>query len=295
MLHYIQTSKTSYRSAWHVTAWLRCQLHTLVSPLPPCVHTTMLPRRSVENTRPRHAHLSISPDGTLTTSTRSTTGGPKQPAKPEEAMPPSLEPIATGSTDLVRPQTNVGVSLPHRLPDSGRLPVYGRSASDRPKERSLWNHNHRSNYSLEDIHKPQPLCPNQFLDLTLPVGLTDRVSPASVKGGAGCAGRAKRGPPCRRRDTQARLVYTLVRLLAYQRLNLRPSSHAKENTVGLLRKRLALPTWTHLRTQPLRRSDCGCGHLLRRSDTTGPCELSAPPNIRSHDCKRSRPSYRTAS
>ena len=33
------------------------------------------------------------------------------------------------------------------------------------------------------------------------------------QGGAGCAGGAKRRPPCRRRDTQARRVYTPVRLL----------------------------------------------------------------------------------
>ena len=197
MLHYIQTSKTSNRSAWHVTAWLRCLLYTLVSPLPQCVHTTMLPRRSAENTRPGQAQLSNSPDGALTTSPRSTAGGPKQPARPEEAMPPSPEPIVTGSTDLVRPQTNVGVSLPHHhLPDSGRLPVYGRSASDRPKERSPWNHRHRSNYSLEDIHKPQQLCPNQFLDLASPVGLTDRVSAASVKAGAaGAAAKPRLQPP----------------------------------------------------------------------------------------------------
>ncbi len=98
-----------------------------------------------------------------------------------------------------------------------------------------------------------------------------------MKGGAGCAGDAKRSPPCRRRDTQARRVHTLVRLLAYQRLNVRPSSHARENTVGLLRKRLAHPTWTHLTTPPLRRSDCGCGHLLAEAIPQGPASFQLHP------------------
>jgi hypothetical protein len=44
-------------------------------------------------------------------------------------------------------------------------------------------------------------------------------------------------------------------------MNLRPSSPTGENTVGLLRKRLAHPTSIHLRTQPLRRSDCATAQV----------------------------------
>jgi hypothetical protein len=95
----------------------------------------------------------------------------------------------------LRTNANFVVQAGSRRPDTFRHQLYRRSAADQPKDRSYWHLRDRCQNTAKPSSLTSAVEPLTSSQPILTAGLTDRVSPASVKAGAGCAGGREADAP----------------------------------------------------------------------------------------------------